>query len=150
MNTTTERKTQAALAAVPCSAFFEIRQNNSGGSFDAPAVHVIIAAPSKDEACKRTSPHFSLCGDSGRYAEYDDCGCCPCCGHRWSEPWDDKPEEPAKLVEEIRKNGLKYMGATATALIKADGSIIIGETTECLDAICGYITQNTQAEGTRQ
>lgn len=140
--TTTERETGTALAAAPCPAFFQIRQNNSGGSFDAPAAHVIIEASSKEEACKRTSPHFSLCGDSGRYAEYDECGCCPCCGHRWSEPWNDKPENPTKLVAEIRSNGLKYMRATATALIKADGSIVIGDTPERLEEICGYITQN--------
>jgi hypothetical protein len=131
------------LGAPPCSAFFEIRQNNSGGHFDGPAVHVITEAPDKETACKRTEPHFALCGDSGLYAEYDSCGCCPCCGHRWSEPWDDEPEDPKKLVVEIRKNGLTYMGGVATALIKADGSIVIGNTSERLEEICGYILQNS-------
>lgn len=140
---TIETETQGgSCAPVTGSAFFEIRQNNSGGSFDKPAVHVIIEAPDKETACKRTQPHFTMCGDSGRYADYDDCGCCPCCGHRWSEPWTDKPEDPQELIADIRKNGLEYMGEVATALIKADGTIVIGNTPESLEAICGYITQN--------
>lgn len=122
------------------SAFFRIAQNNSGGSFDGPAACVIIEAPDKETACKRTQPHFTLCGDSGLYADYDSCGCCPCCGHRWLEPWDDEPEKPTKLAEEIHRNGLSYMGSVATALIKADGSIVIGDTSERLESICDYIT----------
>lgn len=124
------------------TTFFEIRQNNSGGSFAAPAIHVIIEASNKNEACGLAGSHFTLCGNSGLYAEYDSCGCCPCCGHRWSEPWDDKPEDSVRLVEEIKERGISRMGVTATALIKSDGSIVIGDTQAHLDVICGYITQN--------
>lgn len=129
-------KNQSTVETETPTAFFEIQQNNSGGSFDAPAVHVIIEAPDEETARKRTEPHFTLC-DAG-YAEYDSCGCCPCCGHRWLWPC---PEEPTKLVADIRQNGLTFMGAVATALIKADGSIVIGDTPERLESICGYITR---------
>lgn len=60
--------------------FFQVRQNNSGGSFHSPAVKVIIEASNLSEVSDKISSHFQLCGDSGRYADYDDCGCCPSCG----------------------------------------------------------------------
>lgn len=121
-------------------SFFEFSQNNSGGSFRGPATSVFVQADTLEEACNLTRPHFTLCGDSGRYADYDDCGCCPCCGHRWSTPWSDKPDSATQTIETINRKGLKYFGEIATALIKPDGSILIGNTQENLDQIINYIT----------
>lgn len=123
-----------------CSPFFKFCQNNSGGVFDDPAVFVYIEAPDKETACKRTEPHFTLCGDSGMYAEYDSCGCCPCCGHRWEQPWGDKPDKIEDIIGTIDRNVLSYMDCTAVALIKADGSIIKGDTDENLAAIRAYVS----------
>jgi hypothetical protein len=132
------------------SRFFTFRQNNSGGSFDGPAVNVIIEAPDMETACKRTEPHFTLCGESGLYAEYDSCGCCPCCGHRWSKPWDDDGETPEELLTRIDKDGLKYPGGVSTALVKADGSITVGDSAENLAAIREFISSaNDQGDGRR-
>lgn len=130
-NTKTEMKT---------SPFFKFIQNNSGGLFRGPAVHVFVEAKDMEDACEKTEPHFKLCGDSGRYAEYDDCGCCPCCGHRWDRPWGEEPETVEDIVEQIDDNGLEYMGGTSTALIKADGSIVVGDTAENLRDIRDYIS----------
>ena len=91
------------------SSFFLFRQNNSGGSFREPAVFVYTEAPDKETACKRTEPYFTLCGDSGMYAEYDSCGCCTCCGHRWGKPWGDGPEKTEDILDSIDQHGLKYM-----------------------------------------
>lgn len=120
--------------------YYVIRQNNSGGKFLPPAVNVVVEADNIKQLRQVIRPHIALCRDSGLYADYDACGCCPCCGHRWLLPCSDKPEKPEKLVAEIRERGLSYMGATATALIKADGSLIIGDTQEHLDAIRAYTT----------
>jgi len=124
------------------SKFFEFRQNNSGGTFEPPAVCVLVEAESSEDACRKTNPHFSLCGNSGMYAEYDSCGCCPCCGHRWSEPWVE-PQPESELIDSIKKNGLSYMGGVSTALIKADGLIIVGDSPERLESILEYI-ENSQ------
>lgn len=124
----------------PVSRFFTFGQNNSGGSFDGPAVNVIIEAPDMETACKLTEPHFTLCGDSGRYADYDYCGCCPCCGHRWSKPWNNEPKTVEDMVNQIDKDGLQYRGGVSTALVKADGSIIVGDSAEKLAAIREFIS----------
>lgn len=123
-------------------SFFSIRQNNSRGKLRKPAVFIIVEASTNKEACDLAEQHISFCEDSGRYADYDNCGCCPCCGHRWTVPWEDKPENPKVLVELIRNNGLIYMGQTFAALIKADGSIVIGSSVENFEDICFYIDGN--------
>lgn len=124
--------------------YFTYRQNNSGGSWKGPAVNVIVEADTLAEANERVGQHITLCGDSGLYAEYDSCGCCPCCGHRWSEPWDDKPESGADAAD--GNMTLNYMGAACTALIKADGEMIVGDTQERLDAIGQILTPNAGVE----
>lgn len=121
--------------------FFQFRQNNSGGHFNGPAARVIVEAPDKKSACALTEPHFTLCGTSGAYAEYDSCGCCPCCGHRWSEQCDDEPEANEKIAKRIKEDGISYMGAVANALVKADGSVVVGNTPENIEAICNYISR---------
>lgn len=122
-----------------CS-FFEFRQNNSGGRFNGPAVFVYVEASDLGTAHSKTEPHFTVCGDSGLYAEYDTCGCCPCCGHRWYDPWNDQGETVEEILETIDENGLEYMGVTAIALIKADGSFIKGDSDENLAAIRSYVS----------
>jgi len=128
------------------ATFIQFRQNNSGGSFHKPSVNVYIEAASVDDACKMTEPHFSVCGDSGRYADYDDCGCCPCCGHRWSKPWSDGSDTAEEIIKDIDKDGLLYMRSVSTSLIKADGSIIIGNTEKKLREIKKYILAATGKE----
>jgi len=57
--------------------FFTYNQNNSGGSFDGPAEHVVVEAVDYTEAnylAERYGLYFNGC-DSGRD--------CPCCGDRW-------------------------------------------------------------------
>lgn len=63
---------------------FYICQNNSGGSFFGPALYVFIAAPSLKDAEALAEEYFHLCTTSERYGNFDECGCCPCCGHRWA------------------------------------------------------------------
>lgn len=121
--------------------FFKIRQNNSGGKFKAPAVHVVIEAANVDDACELANRHFTMCGDSGLYAEFDNCGCCTCCGHRWTRPWSDKPDNATEVLDDVKRNGLTYMGMTSTALITASGDIIIADTSEKLQTICNYLLQ---------
>lgn len=119
---------------------FVFNQNNSGGYFSDPSRNVIVEADSLDEAIKKSEPHFTLCGGSGRYADYDDCGCCPCCGHRWSLPWNDKPEEIEELVERIQRDGTENMRCVSTSLVKSDGSILIADTDKKLKEIVEYIS----------
>lgn len=71
-------------------AFFEYRQNNSGGGFDIDesvgiSVLVIIEADSAEEANRKAE-------DIGLYFDGD--GDCSCCGNRWYEVWDDSDSEP--------------------------------------------------------
>lgn len=64
--------------------FYEISQNNSGGSFtvDNKLCHrLFIEAESSDEAS-------SIAEDLGCYWDGCDTGSdCPCCGDRWYRPW---------------------------------------------------------------
>lgn len=118
---------------------FAFRQNNSGGSFTGPAVHVLVEASTIANAIKLTEPYFTLCGGSGTYAEYDKCGCCPCCGHRWTKTWSDKGKDIKELIKEAEARGLEYLRGIPTALIKKDGSIIIGDTVRNLNRIIKYL-----------
>jgi hypothetical protein len=118
---------------------FTFRQNNSGGNFQAPAVHVMVEASTVENAIKLTEPHFTLCGESGTYAEYDSCGCCPCCGHRWSKPWSDKPEDIKELIKEIEGRDLVFLRGVNTALIKKDGNLIIGDSVKNVNKILKYL-----------
>lgn len=120
-------------------SFFKFRQNNSGGSFTGPAVNVLVEAGTKPEAIARTEPHFTICGDSGLYAEYDYCGCCPCCGHRWSEPWGDEPIGLEELDGILKQEEIHYMRGVRLALVKEDGSLLIGDNATKLQAIKDYI-----------
>lgn len=69
--------------------YFELTQNNSFGDweFDNNICHrMIVEADSEDQAFSiLTQLGVPFCNESGKFADYDDCGCCPCCGHRWSE-----------------------------------------------------------------
>ena len=64
--------------------FYEISQNNSGGSFvtnDKLCHRLFIEAESSDEAS-------SIAEDLGCYWDGCDTGSdCPCCGDRWYRPW---------------------------------------------------------------
>ena len=106
-------------------SLFHFRQNNSGGHFDKPAVHVLVEAPTLEDAVRLTAPHFTLCGDSGRYADYDDCGCCPCCGHRWHEPYSGAPMDAEEIDWVFAPEAFtRLRGDTPChALITPDGEI---------------------------
>ena len=69
--------------------FFQYRQNNSGGQFTGPAIHVIIEADSADEADQRAVNEAGLYFD-GCAQDID----CSCCGDRWHRAWDDGDDEP--------------------------------------------------------
>lgn len=64
------------------SNFYEIRQNNSGGSFDKNMPRCMwIEASSEEEACEIAEEH-------GVYFDGIEKGIdCHCCGDRWSRPW---------------------------------------------------------------
>lgn len=117
--------------------FFTFKQNNSGGHFHEPAVYLYVEADDKDKAIELVSNHITLCGDSGMYAEYDNCGCCPCCGHRWSDPWEDEPQAKGKVF--VYNPGMTYMGETAHALVRADGTLVVGDTREAYELIANYV-----------
>lgn len=119
--------------------FFNFRQNNSGGKWTGPAVNVLVEAKTLDEAILKSSPHITLCGDSGLYADYDDCGCCPCCGHRWTKPWREDREKMEDIRHLFQDGDLRYMGGVRLALIKDDGSLVIGDDTEKYQLIQSYV-----------
>lgn len=82
--------------------FYQFRQNNSGGSFDEPAINVIVEASSAVEANEIAQQH-------GIYFDGCDSGTdCSCCGDRWSPASEyDASERPqvydAVLTEDIVK-----------------------------------------------
>lgn len=119
--------------------YFVYHQNNSGGSFDGPAVRVIVEADTLKEASARIEPHVTLCGDSGLYADYDNCGCCPCCGHRWEEPWGEQPVSGPD-ARGILPDGLTWLGGVSVALIPRDGPMIVGDTEERRAEIEGVLS----------
>lgn len=112
---------------------YALRQNNSGGSFHGPAAMVLIEANSADNALELAKMHIDFCGDSGRYADYDNCGCCPCCGHRWSEYLDDVSDDYF-----IGPEFKEYMGTIHLALIKSNGELLIGDTDENFQTIRNF------------
>lgn len=74
--------------------FFHYHQNNSGGSFRAPALNVIVEARDAGDADSRAEDlgvYFNGCND-GRD--------CPCCGDRWSAAWDEDGDEVPSLYDE--------------------------------------------------
>ena len=121
--------------------FYNFSQNNSGGHFEAPAINVLVEAGSLDVACTRIAPHVTLCGDSGLYADYDVCGCCPCCGHRWTKPWNDEPEI-RKRLEYLFAQNLEWLGGINLAVVKADGTLIVADTREKLDELKHYVLED--------
>jgi hypothetical protein len=103
-------KTRCALIPLPATSqaskgeqmpYFTFRQNNSGGSFDHEpesgiGIWVFVEAESLAHAmasAERIGLYFNGCE-----SERD----CPCCGDRWSEPWDDGTERPEIYGEEYR------------------------------------------------
>lgn len=125
--------------------FFTFRQNNSGGHFHAPAVHIHVEADTKDKAVELVSNHITLCGDSGAYAEYDNCGCCPCCGHRWYVPWEDTPEPRGAFRGDC---DMMYFRAPNHALVRADGTLVVGNTREAYELIANYVGFTPEATPT--
>lgn len=63
--------------------FYNFTQNNSGGVFTEPAIHVYVEATSVNEACDRAE-------EVGVY--FGGFGDCECCGDRWYRPWDGDDE----------------------------------------------------------
>jgi hypothetical protein len=77
--------------------YFIYRQNNSGGSFDLPAVKVAIKADSPADA-------DAIALENGIYFDPEFEIDCDCCGNRWSEASEyDKFDEvpPATEWEEM-------------------------------------------------
>lgn len=65
--------------------FWEFRQNNSGGSFIAPAYFVYVEADSEEEASERFQEI------DGCYFDHMYIRDCACCGARWSGTYSDYP-----------------------------------------------------------
>lgn len=129
-------------------SYFLFRQNNSGGFFTEPAAAVFVEADTISEANERVSQHITLCGDSGLYADYDDCGCCPCCGHRWSaaDAWDRMTAD--ECLQYAQRGGLlcdnrrTYFGHTAYALIDASGDLLVADSDDKLDELLRRIGES--------
>lgn len=131
--------------------FLSISQNNSGGRWEAPAARVLVECETYEEGMQLAQEHISFCGDSGTYAEYDSCGCCPCSGHRWELPWSDDLKSGENCLPFLFSGmsslikGTKYMGGTYLALIKRDGSLTICDTRRKLADAKAYILQQEGA-----
>jgi hypothetical protein len=74
--------------------FYTFNQNNSGGGFTEDFFagigrFVIVEAIDADHAVQRAK-------QIGLY--FDGRGDCSCCGHRWSEPWDDDEGTPEPTI----------------------------------------------------
>lgn len=118
------------------SKFFVCQQINSGGAFGPPAVNVLIQAETVEAAEQLVSKHIQLCHDTGHYADFDECGCCPCCGHRWGiRQWALDSARAVGLIGEATE----YMGAVNAALIRSDGELIVGADRERHAEILGVI-----------
>lgn len=102
--------------------WYNFRQNNSGGSFDSPAINVLVQAPSGGLAnalAETVGVYFDGC-ESGRD--------CPCCGDRWSSLWDDDTgtEHPTIYGESIPEHLIESRawetpGIPEVMLVYADG-----------------------------
>lgn len=90
--------------------FYTYTQNNSGGSFISPAIHVIIEAENSSEA-------DSIAQYNGIYFNGCESGSdCPCCGDRWypSGTWEES-EDPriyGKTPEEYVKDPKSFLWGT--------------------------------------
>ena len=72
--------------------FFCFSQNNSGGSFDEPAMYVIVEAMNAAQANQRAQ-------EIGLY--FDGCSTgrdCSCCGDRWYSQWDNSDGDDAPSI----------------------------------------------------
>lgn len=78
--------------------FFEFNQNNSGGSFvmnDKVCHWMFVEADNEESACE-------FAENLGCYFNGTDNGDdCPCCGDRWSRPWE-KTEFPLEYGDGTR------------------------------------------------
>ena len=119
--------------------FFTFIQTNSGGYFHKPAVHIYVEADDTGKAIELVSNHITLCDDSGTYAEYDDCGCCPCCGHRWTKPWWGDTPEPKGGVVSNSDYPMTSFHTANHALVRADGTLVVGDTREAYELIANYV-----------
>lgn len=80
------------MKSIVVTKFYHFHQNNSGGSFDGPAINVIVEAINAAHANTIAEEH-------GLYFDGCDKGIdCGCCGDRWSEQWsDDKGTDAPKI-----------------------------------------------------
>ena len=101
--------------------WYEFDQNNSGGSFHAPAIRLYVEAESKEVACARASAH-------GVYFDGIDAGIdCSCCGDRWMRPYraeDDRPEpEYERSASTTYPLWAREAGIPLAMWVHADGTI---------------------------
>ncbi|MFJ8699438.1 DUF7296 family protein [Streptomyces ardesiacus] len=105
--------------------FFTFDQNNSGGGFDYDWVagishFVIIEADDVDHAIEKAE-------EIGLY--FDGAGDCPCCGNRWSRPWDDDGSDEPLIyggpVDQYLKTpyAMKWIDGSEAFIHYADGRI---------------------------
>jgi len=130
---------------------FLVRQNNSGGHFRPPAVFVFIEADSPEQAMIAAAPFIDFCEDSGMYAAYDSCGCCPCCGHRWDtiDDWNEVDQDAAayyfgKECFSLSEDMTTYMNAVALALVTPKNGLLVGNTPETAKEIADYVSRLAQ------
>lgn len=75
-------------ADAPMGGWWQYRQNNSGGSFDADGgMETWIWAQSASQAdaiAEQNGIYFDGCREGQD---------CPCCGDRWSSAWGDMPDK---------------------------------------------------------
>jgi hypothetical protein len=72
--------------------FYTFSQNNSGGFFKPPAIHVIVEADSAKEANE-------IAEENGLYFDGVRDGVdCSCCGDRWSDMWGDEKGDEIPMI----------------------------------------------------
>lgn len=114
--------------------YYRIYQNNSGGYLKEPARMILVEAPDWKSMQRSIKEYVTFCGE-----EYDWCGCCSCCGHRWDEPWSRDGYSPESILQELNS---PYNNTAekipSFLLIYADGNDLLGDTPEKVEEIRAY------------
>lgn len=112
-----EEKVQVTKQNQPTSMkWYQYHQNNSGGYYVEPAQNVWVQGSDCSDIVRR----FEALGFDDSY--------CPCCGERWSHPYDDselsdEPEFYGEKLTELKEKPWQFDSEVPFGiLIFADGS----------------------------
>lgn len=99
-------------------AFFQFRQNNSGGAFEGDYIRYIIEADSAEAANNRAIRETEI-----YFNGVDNGSDCECCGDRWSPAWSGDKGDPEPMIygKPIAKEISKWDWGLKTQVLYADG-----------------------------